>query len=634
MTDQVYCNKHDCGPYNNDSTQKTEHETQNKDCKWVTYKAEENIKNYDKTELKKDEDIIANISQKIYEFAKTKIKKLVVSDSDCNQVYALISNNSHIETLDLSNTKAKAWIRYAYYKETGENHSDGAYDSAISLIKSEAIMDNTKRETIYNRIAMLDDAIYYDLANSEWQAVKITKDSVDVLSLDENTPVFVRRQHQKPQLIPDFDNNKALTELIQLLRIQQQDKQIFKVHLITMFLEGVPVPIMPVLGEQGTIKTTLTKTIKQIVDPSGENVSSLPRKIEDLILRFNNRYLMNFDNISGFNQEVSDILCRAITGEGQSKRALYTDSDEVIYTYRRKIVLNGISPTLEYPDLRERTIKYETLPISESDRLTEEEYNKKFRDLLPGVLGQIFNVLSKALSSYPIVKAELKKLPRMADFAIFGESISRVLGYTPNSFIDNYKARISYNSLDIIESYPIISLIEDFMKERDHYEDTVSNFYKEMCKLAEVAEIDIESRAVQFPAAPNKIKQHIQRLKPNLRLIGLEVDIGPYTKRDGKHPKNRHVIYIDKSEQQGTLLSEIDKLSLPSLPRLPEEKQAQNQPETGRDTGRDNEPLITAPLPQQNDPVPKTESGRDGRHGRDTLPTSLETNQQNTEDHS
>lgn len=49
MVEQVYCSKHDCGPYNNDSTQKTEHE--NKDCEWITYKPENTIKNYENTEL-------------------------------------------------------------------------------------------------------------------------------------------------------------------------------------------------------------------------------------------------------------------------------------------------------------------------------------------------------------------------------------------------------------------------------------------------------------------------------------------------------------------------------------------------------------------------------------------------------
>ncbi len=79
------------------------------------------------------------------------------------EVFALIENNGHNEVLDLSNGKAKDLIRYMYYKETGENNSDDAYKNAISLLRSEAVNNGTSREKIYNRIAMLDEIIYYDL---------------------------------------------------------------------------------------------------------------------------------------------------------------------------------------------------------------------------------------------------------------------------------------------------------------------------------------------------------------------------------------------------------------------------------------------------------------------------------------
>ncbi len=89
---------------------------------------------------------------------------------------------------------------------------------------------------------------------------------------------------------------------------------------MAMCLEEYPIPLMVILGEHGSIKTTIAKSVKNIIDPSGENISSLPTKTDDLILHFANRYLVNFDNVSNINDEHSDILCRAITGEGQSKR--------------------------------------------------------------------------------------------------------------------------------------------------------------------------------------------------------------------------------------------------------------------------------------------------------------------------
>lgn|GEM_PF-2238999 len=488
-----------------------------------------------------------NPSKLIYEFIKTRIKKLVVSDNDSSQVFALITNNDHNEILDLSNGKAKDWIRYTYYKETGENHSDDAYKNAISLLRSEAVHNGASHETIYNRIAMQNETIYYDLATSDWQFVKITKEDVQIVSYDGNMPIFVRKQQQKEQVRPLSDSRDALDELVKLLRIQNKDKQIFKVHLVTMCLEAYPIPLMVILGEHGSIKTTIAKSVKNIIDPSGENISSLPSKTEDLILHFANRYLANFDNVSNINDEVSDILCRAITGEGQSKRKLYSDADEIILSYRRKGLLNGIFPPLDRTDLRDRMIRYETLPVKDIERISEGEFNKRLSELLPYVVGQIFQSLQQALLAYDHVKNEIKYHPRMADFTAYGECISRALSYESFSFVEAYKQKIEDDALDIVESYPIIQLIEIIMKEKTRYEKTVAEFHKEICILGEDEGIDIDSKKrIRFPSSANKVKGHIERIKPNLRSLGFEIDIQPYQKRDGRYPRGSHIISISR----------------------------------------------------------------------------------------
>lgn len=503
-------------------------------------------------------------SKLIYEFIKTRIKKLVVSDNDSSQVYALVQNN-HNEILDLSNGKAKDWIRYMYYEETGENHSDDAYKNAISLLRSQAINNGTSHEPIYNRIAMTRDAIYYDLATTDWKFVKITKDVVEIIDYNESMPIFVRKQQQKEQMKPLFDNKDALDELAKLLRIQDKDRQIFKVHLVSMYLEAYPIPLMVILGEHGSIKTTIAKSVKRIIDPSGENISSLPTKIEDLVLHFTNRYLANFDNISWISDEVSDILCRAITGEGQSKRKLYSDSDEVIFSYRRKAILNGIFPPLDKTDLRDRMIRYETLPVTDMERISESEFNKRFTMLLPHVVGQIFSSLQKTLSIHDAVKDEIKYQSRMADFTIYGECISRTLNYEPFSFVENYRQKIELNIIDVIESYPIIQIIESLMKDRPKYEKTVTEFHKECIHLAEIDTIDIDSKKkISFPMSPNKVKSHIERIKPTLRALGFQVNIQPYDKRDGKYPRGSHIVTISKptlENYQERSLSSLSSLS-------------------------------------------------------------------------
>jgi len=564
---QIICKTHEVGPFNEGSQMKHEHESMYDNCKWEDYDINKDCSAIDEAEIKQANQTENNsISEKLYAFASSKIKKKVLAQGDSNSVYILIENNGHTESVSLADARTKDWLRYLYYKETGENHSDESYKNALSLIRSEVLMDAVKTEVIHNRIAMTGDAIYYDLANPDWQAVKISKTGVEIVSLNENTPIFARRQHQHAQVLPKF-KRAALGELVQLLRIPSKDRQLFMVHLVSMLVEKYPIPIMNILGEQGSNKTTLAKSVKNIVDPSGGNISSIPRNKTELLLHFNNRYLVNFDNVSGFDSETSDIFCRAITGEGQSKRQLYTDQDEVIFNYRRKIVINGIAPTLEFPDYRERSIFYETLPLKDYERLTEEEYNRKFAVLLPYVLGDIFIALHRAMQLYDSVKLELKRLERMADFTIFGECISRALGFPPLTFYETYRERMQFNSIDIRESFPIVSLIDKVMiaESAEKYEDTVSNFYKRITSLAQKEQIDVKSKGVNFPQLPNKVKQHLEKLKPNLRNMGFEVEVYSYNKRDGAYPRGSHLIKITRISKQDVLSDKYQKQSLSPL---------------------------------------------------------------------
>lgn len=84
---------------------------------------------------------------------------------------------------------------------------------------------------------MNDEAIYYDLATPDWKFVKITKEAIEIIDYNENMPIFIRKQQQKEQVKQLSSERDTLGELVKLLRIQDRDKQVFRVHLITMFLE-------------------------------------------------------------------------------------------------------------------------------------------------------------------------------------------------------------------------------------------------------------------------------------------------------------------------------------------------------------------------------------------------------------
>ena len=57
-----------------------------------------------------------------------------------------------------------------------------------------------------------------------------------------------------------------------------------------------------------------------LVDPSPVKTFSFPRDVNEFIQQLAHNFVTAYDNISVIRDWVSDLLCRAITGSGFSKR--------------------------------------------------------------------------------------------------------------------------------------------------------------------------------------------------------------------------------------------------------------------------------------------------------------------------
>lgn len=488
-----------------------------------------------------------SIIQRLILFAEDHIIKIVKSQIDQDQIFCLVKINGHIESIEIGSKRAEQWLQHIHYEETKEVHPE-SYSKALSTIKSKCVFSDISQEKIHNRIATVDNVIYYDLGTTDWKLIKISENVVEMVEMGIDTPIFERKQHQKTQVMPKLEEKRdTLEELSELLRIQPHEKQIFQSHLVAMFVPHIATPIMIASGEQGSIKSTFTRTIKRIVDPSGENDSSIPKDEESLILLLYNRYLTNFDNVSSISKSKSDTFCKAVTGGGLSKRKLYHDLTEVILSFKHKIVLNGIGISPERGDLMERSISYDRQIPLMSERITEDEFEKQFQELLPSLLEKIFLTISDALSLYPKIENEIKEKPRMADFTVFGECISRALGYEKFSFVNAYNEKIKHSSIEVVDNHPLADIISKLLDNSSHYEDTVGNFYSKCIEIAKNEKINLNNK--NFPSAPNKIKQTLQRIGPPLLNLGYRIKLEQYTKNDQIHPKARTIIYIDKKSE-------------------------------------------------------------------------------------
>lgn len=346
----------------------------------------------------------------------------------------------------------------------------------------------------------------------------------------------------------------------------EKDKLLLKVYLISLFIPEISKVILVVKGNGGGAKTTAFRMIKNIADPCNVDDFSFSKQINDIIQTLEHQHVVFFDNVSHISDEMSDLICRAVTGSGFSKRAHYTNDEDFLYKFKRCIGINGINLATTRPDFLDRSLVIKFKRIEESARRKEEDIKKEFETLRPFVLGYIFDTLVKVLKYKEENKGKeiLKNgLPRMADFAEWGEIISRCLGNKENEFIEAYgENRLDQND-EVIEASPVAEAVLLLMTERDQgfiWEGTPTKLYQELTDIVDQTKPELK-RSNLWPKGSNKLTSKINEVIPNLKEKGIDVITGE------KNREGNRIIRIEKMWKRSSNLIEGEREFNPHIHR-------------------------------------------------------------------
>jgi hypothetical protein len=225
--------------------------------------------------------------------------------------------------------------------------------------------------------------------------------------------------------------------------------------------------VLVINGIQGTGKTTASRVLRGLIDPSEVMDSGTPRNESDAVLAASRSWVLSWDNLSGINNDLSDLVCRLATGAGFRTRRLYSNHEEHLVSIARPVIMNGIPELLRRDDLADRALPIKLMPIG-GNRKTEDEYWKAFEVERPMLLGALLDVLAGVIRELPKAAIKSNRKPRMLGFSHLGIAAEKACSWRWGSFLEAYEETRSEAAYSVLEGSTVAQALICFAENMPH----------------------------------------------------------------------------------------------------------------------------------------------------------------------
>lgn len=355
---------------------------------------------------------------------------------DTGELCISLTEDSKKKTFTLKTSEWDRWL-IRFFRKIKIDASTHLRDAITDELCASAEIADKKNVCV--RVANTGIAIQIDLNDDTYDVVYISTSGNGFKLRPPKDANFIRpyKQHPLPRpirckredfvkafkkLMPEFEQGHWLLILTFILKSLNRDQGSYVILVIE--------------GPKGSGKTTFTRIIKALVDPSKPTFLSVPKNDEDFIVSARNAYLLTYDNLSGIGPDIADTFCRLATGGGINKRQLYSNHDEAFYELHRPILINGIDEPSNRADFLDRCVTIELKAMTSARRVAETQLKAEFDSQLPMLLGGLYDLLADCLKVLPTINQQ--NLPRMTDYALMGIAVEKVLKLKPGLFLNVY----------------------------------------------------------------------------------------------------------------------------------------------------------------------------------------------------
>lgn len=439
------------------------------------------------------------------------LERVELFHDDNRESFAMV--NSVQETYRLTSTRFKSWLMAEFYQATGKAGRDQSVREAMQVLDGMA-QHQGRQKSVYTRVAYVDDCLFIDLAQpGNSFAAKIEAGQWSLVQ--QHQVRFIRPDTMRPLPTP-VAGADGIHPLWGFVNVPEDSRLLVLAWLLEAMRPDSVFPVLEILGEAGSAKSTTQKYLRMLIDPNASDLRSPPKSVEDLFVSAGVNWIASFENVSYLTPPMQDAMCVLATGGGYAKRKLYSDGEESVINVTRPIVLNGISACVTAHDLIDRSICIEPQRIA--TRREDGEIHREFEAAYPALVAGLFDLMAQTLRELPQTQLPKSENIRMAGFARLGVAMQRAMGEPEGEFLRQFHASRQESVSRTIDSSPVASALLDWFESRQ-------SAAAEMSGKALFAQVERfkPMGAEAWPKSPKGFCDSLRRAAPSLRYVGIEV---------------------------------------------------------------------------------------------------------------
>jgi hypothetical protein len=436
--------------------------------------------------------------------------------------YAVINEKGNPYLLPIRSKEFFNFVRTSLAK-SGEAPKSHQVQEVIEQLDANASIEGHVIDARY-RVAELTEGegIAIDLGDEKHTHVLVTPGNVEIVS--KNSPcLFYRTTVCRPMGIPASSGD--LSPLKKYVNLNDVDRLLLLAWISYTLahpkIASSKYPILVLQGDQGTGKSSLVNNIiLPLIDPTMLGMQVFPGNSKDLCIALQNTHVLAYDNMRGFNQSMSDILCIASTGGAISNRALYTNSDISLQPLHGALILNGIHSFVTHSDLAQRCLSVRTKELPEKHRKSEAEIAREYQDDFPIIFRGVLDLIAKVFLH--IDDVELKHPERMIDFVRWLAAMEKVDGAPSGTYQAVYSSNLNDAQLDSLLEHTLADAVFRFATEHisGSWSGTPSRLLNELNDCAQRT----TQHSRDWPHNAISLSKKLNSLKASFKGQGIEIE--------------------------------------------------------------------------------------------------------------